>query len=168
MPTKPRKRLDPWYVTGLVDGEGCFTYSRSGPRLTIYFALKTPGPDRGLLAGLRRYFGGAGVIYDLAQSSSYYRVCRKRDLDAIVAHFDAYPLRGRKRASFRIWREMVLLKRQTSHPPRDRLDALAARLSASSARSRSTTPLGERISAVERDHLPTRSEDGEPPLEPEG
>src|SRR6266540_3811771 len=32
--------LNPWYVTGLVEGEGTFTYSRSGSHLALYFAVK--------------------------------------------------------------------------------------------------------------------------------
>src|SRR3954454_4331406 len=37
--------LDPWYVTGFVEGEGAFTYSRSGKQLALYFGLKLSRDD---------------------------------------------------------------------------------------------------------------------------
>jgi len=154
------KRLDPWYVTGFTEGEGAFTYSRSGRQLALYFAIKLTAADRGLLANLQSFFHGAGRIYRVAprhprsasgwtKTAAYYRVCRREDLERIVAHFDRYPLRGAKSASYRIWRQMVVLKRQFRRPNRAALDALAAQLSSTSPRNvpwRSTgwTPLQSR------------------------
>lgn len=169
-PVRPasKRRLDPWYVTGFVEGEGCFTYSRSGTRLAMYFAVKLSRADRRLLVALQGFFGGVGVIYDLSKTASYYRVCRRVDLDSIVAHFDAYPPRGRKGSSYRIWREMCLLKRRSAHPSRERLNALAARLSAASLRNRSAPASGAPGPPVESDHLSERPGDAHHLLEPKG
>src|SRR5262245_53831997 len=129
--------LDPWYVTGFVEGEGTFTFSRSGPQMALYFAIKLTGSDRPILEAIQSYFGGIGRIYHVkpaaptqtsgyTKSAAYYRVCRNEDLDQVVEHFDLYPLRGSKAASYAIWREMVVLKRNFRKPPRLELDALAA------------------------------------------
>jgi hypothetical protein len=132
-------------VTGFTEGEGAFTYSRSGRQLALYFAIKLTAADRSLLANLQGFFDGAGRIYRVAprqprsasgwtKTAVYYRVCRREDLERIVAHFDKYPLRGAKSASYRIWRQMVVLKRRFRRPNRAALDVLAARLSSTSSR----------------------------------
>jgi len=137
--------LEPWFVTGLVEGAGCFTYSRTGSRLTLYFAVKWIRADDSLLHALQEFFGGVGTIYrvrrraptpgaGLTKAASYYRVCRKQELRRIVAHFDAYPLRGAKAGSYRIWRLMVLLKLEFPRTSRERLDTFATKLSAASPR----------------------------------
>ena len=139
--------LNPWYVTGFVDGEGAFTFSRSGRQLALYFAIKLTGAERELLERIREFFGGIGSIYDVGareaptprsgytKAAVYYRVCRREDLERVVEHFDRYPLRGTKRASYAIWRQMVLLKRSFRKPPREELEQLAAQLSAASPRN---------------------------------
>jgi hypothetical protein len=140
--------LDPWYVTGFVEGEGTFTYSRSGRQMALYFAIKLTELDEPILDDIRAFFGGIGKIYYVQPSdcarpkqgrtkaASYYRVSHREQLPAIVEHFDRYPMRGTKAAAYRIWREMVMLKQRFRNPPRDQLESLAVRLSASQARNR--------------------------------
>jgi len=139
--------LDPWYVTGFVEGEGAFTFSRSGRQLALYFAIKLTGVDRALLESIQSYFGGAGAIYDVGpraaptpssgytKAAVYYRICRRDELDRVVDHFDRHPLRGAKAASYAIWRQMVILKRDFRKPPREELEQLSAQLSAASPRN---------------------------------
>jgi hypothetical protein len=139
--------LDPWYVTGFVEGDGAFTFSRSGRQLALYFAVKLTGAEGSLLDAIRDFFGGRGAIYHVkaraaptpssghTKDAAYYRVCRREDLERIVEHFDQYPLRGTKRRSYEIWRQMVVLKRDFRKPPREELDQLATQLSATSSRN---------------------------------
>jgi hypothetical protein len=139
--TFSRETLPPWYVTGLIDGEGTFTYSRSGKQLGLYFALKLTAYEKPLLERLQAYFGGIGHIYNVVgrapransgytKTALYYRVTRSADLLRIVSHFDRYPLKSEKARSYAIWREMVLLKQAFRKPDRSRLKDLAAELSA--------------------------------------
>jgi len=137
METVPREtELSPWFVTGLIEGLGTFTFSRRfGDRLDLYFAIKVPGRDRHLLEGVQAFLS-VGRIYDVkparkekrvadtpspsegAHSESlappdvtasriYYRVHRKHELEAIVAHLDRYPLQGAKKELYRLWREIA-------------------------------------------------------------
>ena len=117
--------LDPWYVTGLIDGIGSFTYSRSGKQLAVYFAVKASGSPV-VLEDLHAFFGG-GAIYTTARSS-YFRIQRREDLATVVDHFDRFPLRT-KRELYEVWREMVIAKSAFRRPDRARLDALADDLS---------------------------------------
>lgn len=137
--------IDPWYVTGFIEGEGTFTFSRNGRQMALYFAIKLTRSDRPILEAIQDYFGGIGTIYHVkprepgsrsgyTKTAAYYRVCRREQLDRVVEHFDRYPLRGDKAASFAIWREMVILKR-AFRKPTPGLHELAARLSAVSPRN---------------------------------
>lgn len=127
-------QLDPWYVTGLIDGIGSFTYSRSGRQLAVYFAVKVGAKASAeldptghhLLDDLKGFFAG-GAIYTSA-TSSYFRVQRRDELAAVVDHFDRFPLRAKRRI-YEVWREMVLVKRAFRKPDRERLDVLAHELS---------------------------------------
>jgi len=139
--------LDPWYVTGFVDGEGAFTFSRNGRQLALYFAIKLTGADKAILDDIRDFFGGIGSIYRVApraaptpasgytKEAAYYRVCRRDELERIVEHFDRYPLRGVKARAYGIWRQMVILKRDFRKPAREELAELCAQLSAASPRN---------------------------------
>ena len=136
--------LDPHWVTGFTDGEGTFTYSRSGRQMALYFALKLSAVDGPTLEEIQTYFGGIGRIYDVksprdnsgaTKSAKYYRVSHRDELAVIVDHFDRYPLRTRKRDSYEIWRMMVLLKRKFRAPDREQLDELATKLSSLSVRN---------------------------------
>jgi hypothetical protein len=147
METLSWEALDPWFVTGFVDGEGAFTYSRSGRQIALYFAVKLTAADRPILEELQSYFGGAGRIYSVlpraaptprsgfSKAASYYRVTRRDELPRIVDHFDRFPLRTTKRVQYEIWRRMVALKQEFRSSDREALAELALELSAASTRN---------------------------------
>jgi hypothetical protein len=122
--------IPPWYVTGLVDVAGSFTYSRVRDSFSLHFAMKLALREREILEAIRAYFEGSGTIYALGRRQCYYRVTRVAELSRVVAHFDAHPLRGSKAESYRLWREMVIIKASRfGSPPAGELTSLAARLS---------------------------------------
>jgi hypothetical protein len=118
--------LDPWYVTGLIDGVGSFTYSRSGKQLAVYFAVKVSSGGE-VLGDLKQFFG-AGAIYTTGPSN-YFRIQKREELRRVLDHFDRFRLRA-KRAVYEIWREMVIAKQAFRRPDRERLELLATELSA--------------------------------------
>ena len=131
--------VTPDYVTGLIEGAGSFTFSRTRGQLSLYFAIRLGAADVAVLRTVRRFFGNHGRIYTVrpatkgSKAASYYRVTRLGELRRIVDHFDRHPLRGSKRRSYEIWKEMVVLKVASfGDPPRARIDSLARRLSATS------------------------------------
>ena len=136
--------LEPWYLTGVVEFAGSFTYSRTDRNVVPYFAIKLAQDEAGLLQEVQAYFGGIGRIYSIGSGrgrfvegrearpagSRYYRVTRVQDLDLVVHHFEQFPLRGRKASLFAAWREIVLLNRDRYRKPdRERLEELCAALS---------------------------------------
>jgi LAGLIDADG endonuclease len=102
-------RLDPWFVTGLAEGEGCFCISFAiRPRLRVGlearppFSLSLNERDRELLGDLQAFFE-CGWIRESRSDRTFikYEARSVGDLvDRIVPHFEAYPLRGAKRRSF--------------------------------------------------------------------
>ncbi len=129
-------------MTGFLQAEGTFTFSRNGRSLNLVFGVKRQTPDEPLLRELRSFFGGIGRIYEVGgqqvstgypRSQRLFRVTRRDELPRIVAHLEAYPLRGRRAATFALWREMVQLKlARFRRPDVDRLEQLAQALSAQS------------------------------------
>lgn len=139
--------LDPWWVTGLVDGEGTFTFNRNGRQMAIVFAIKLTGVDRPIVERIQEFFG-VGRLYRVAarvptensgatKSAAYYRVNRHDELPRIVEHFDAYPLQSYKANSFKIWKGMVTIKRDFRGRNHAALEELALALSASQPRNQS-------------------------------
>jgi hypothetical protein len=139
--------LDPWYVTGFVDGEGSFTFSRNGRSLALYFAIKLTYRDLPVLRSLHSFFGGVGKIYlvrpphtpgpksGMTKTAYYYRITKIADLAVVVEHFDKYPLVGLKRESYQIWKRMYLLKRAFRKADSAELHGLANQLSAATPRN---------------------------------
>lgn len=126
-------------MTGLLEGLGTFTFSRSGRQIAVYLGVKLAASDEALLRSLQSFFGGAGRIYAVpSRDSVYYRVSRRLELRHIVTHLDRFPLRGPRARVFRVWREMALQKEQRFRAPdRDSLEKLASQLSATAPRNRS-------------------------------
>jgi hypothetical protein len=101
-------RLDPWFVTGLAEGEGCFCVSFAiRPRLRVglearpSFSLSLNERDRRLLEELQAFFDCGWIRESRSDRTFKYEVRSAGELlDRVVPHFEAYPLRGVKRRSF--------------------------------------------------------------------
>jgi hypothetical protein len=100
--------LDPWFVTGLAEGEGCFCVSfavrsklKVGLESRPSFSLSLNARDRELLGALQAFFECGWIRESRSDRTFKYEARSVRDLvDRIVPHFEAYPLRGAKRHSF--------------------------------------------------------------------
>jgi hypothetical protein len=116
-------RLDPSYVTGLAEGEGCFCISFAiRPRLRVglearpSFSLSLNERDRNLLEGLQAFFECGWIRESRTDRTFKYEARSVSDLvDQIVPHFEAYPLRGAKRRSFDGFAEVCRMIRQGDH-----------------------------------------------------
>jgi hypothetical protein len=93
--------LHPYYITGFVDGEGCFFIGirprpnrKKGYAVELLFKITLSSKDKLLLEKVKNYFG-VGTL--LSQGSSVsYNVRSLNDLEVIVNHFDKYPLISQK------------------------------------------------------------------------
>lgn len=118
-------KLNPWLVTGLCDGEACFTIAiHRKPHTVTYsaqFGLGLRADDREVIFKLRDYFGVGHCHYSVHISSRpnglnspawLFRICG-RYCQRLVAHFDQYPLASKKKRDYEIWREFVMLPKRT-------------------------------------------------------
>ena len=98
----------PSYISGYVDGEGCFTVSfsrrtrmRGGWGVRPSFSV-SQNADRGeVLSEMLEYFGCGTIRPDRSDQTVKYEVRDIRSLQLqVIPHFVAFPLRSSKRQDF--------------------------------------------------------------------
>ena len=113
--------LNPDYITGFVDGEGCFSVSifKDSRRLTGWqvkpiFSISLHNKDLNLLEAIQRTFN-VGKIYKHGIDSIQYRVSSLNDLQVIIDHFDKYPLITQKQADYILFKQAINLIYNKEH-----------------------------------------------------
>ncbi|CAF3531479.1 unnamed protein product [Fusarium graminearum] len=113
--------LNPNYVTGFTDGEGCFFVGinqdvkfKTGYRVKATFQIGLHEKDLALLEQIRLFFG-VGKVTKLGAESVQYRVSGLDDLNTIIYHFDNYPLLTRKHSDYIFFKEVINLMKQGKH-----------------------------------------------------
>lgn len=105
--------LDPKYIVGLIDGEGCFCISiskhktnKSGYEVRPMFEIEMVIEDLPLLEKIQRFFN-CGNIYELKyerygwRPHAKYAVKSQKDIrDKIIPFFKKYHLESKKRKDF--------------------------------------------------------------------
>jgi hypothetical protein len=121
--------LDPWYVTGLAEGEGCFCISfairaklRTGLEVRPSFALSLNARDLTLLQDLQAFFGCGWLRESRGDRTFKYEVRSIRDLvNIILPHFERFPLAGDKARSFAGFYHVCRMVEQGDHLQHDGL-----------------------------------------------
>ena len=98
--------IQPWFVTGFVDGDGCFVVSiyksdknKIGWQVNVNFRITLHKKDVELLKLLQAYFNGVGWIkVDRGDDYVFSVGSTKEILSQIIPHFDKYPLKTQKQA----------------------------------------------------------------------
>lgn len=105
-------RLHPWFITGIVDGEGCFFIEirksnlyKLGFAVQCGFQISLHKKDLALLEGIQSSFLGVGNITKQRKDSIQYRVYSVKDLAVIIDHFEKYPLITQKRADYELFKQ---------------------------------------------------------------
>lgn len=104
--------LNPHYIVGFVDGEGCFsiTLNRNGTRLPearLIFEIELREDDEKILQSIKELLN-CGNIYRLTydryekwRPHVKYKVSNFKDIsEKIIPFFKKYPLQAKKRQSF--------------------------------------------------------------------
>ncbi|MDO8505318.1 MAG: LAGLIDADG family homing endonuclease [bacterium] len=133
--------INPYYVTGLIDGEGSFTYTKMGGNVYPYFAIKLNISDLPLLEKIKEFFNSGTIYQTPAQTytmndrsytsgaMSFLKIFRMDELMNLVWHFLDYPLEGKKVEAFKVWKEMVMIKAVNRKEDWPKLHELALALS---------------------------------------
>jgi hypothetical protein len=124
MPTLEQKTCLPSYISGFVDGEGCFMVSfsrrekmRIGWETKPSFSVSQNADRAQLLFAMRDYFGAGFMRQD--KKTLKYEVRKLDDLlEKVIPHFDAFPLFSAKQEDFLLFREVCFLVKQgVQHTP---------------------------------------------------
>ena len=121
--------LDPWFVTGLTDGEGCFCISlairaklRTRLEVRPSFALSLNEKDLQLLEDLQAFFACGWIRESKNDRTFKYEVRSIGDLAGkILPHFERFPLQGRKARSCAGFSHVCRMMEQGHHLQRDGL-----------------------------------------------
>jgi hypothetical protein len=113
--------LNPDYLTGFVDGEGCFSLSifKEGRSLTGWqvkpiFSISLHNKDIKLLEAIQRTLK-TGKIYKHGVDSMQYRVSSLKNVEIITDHFDSYPLITQKRADYLLFKQAIAIIKNKEH-----------------------------------------------------
>lgn len=104
--------LNPWFVTGFVDAEGCFLVSivkndelRTGWEVIARFKIGLHTKDYLLLEQIKTYFGVGAVTFDVKNNSCVFEVTNLEGIIYnILAHFYKHPLISKKLADYLLFK----------------------------------------------------------------
>lgn len=92
------------YITGFVDGEGCFSVSFSrrekmklGVEVRPSFSVSQHQRNRDVIISLKNFFDCGAIRYSKKDQNYKYEVRSIHDLvSKVIPHFDSYPLQTTK------------------------------------------------------------------------
>lgn len=117
-------RLNPWFVTGFVDGEGCYKISiakdeayKTGWRASMDFSISLHVKDRAVLEKIKNFLG-VGRISKHGAESVQLRVQSITEIEKIIEHFGNFPLKTQKYADYELWKKAygLILKKEHLTP----------------------------------------------------
>ena len=117
------------YISGYVDGEGCFTVSIS-PRAKLNvgwevrpgFSVSQNGDRAEVLHVIQAYFGCGSIRPDRSDKTLKWETRRLEDiLDRVIPHFETFPLLSGKRRDFERFAAVSMLMADGAHRRHDGL-----------------------------------------------
>lgn len=130
--------LNPQYLAGFVDGEGCFSItinSRKQPRKGLYvrllFEIELREDDKEILEKIQKTLG-CGYIYrlDYQKYKKWIPHCKLKvsnfaDIySKIIPFFRKYPLQGKKKENFKVFCEVAGLIKQRRHLTKEEIEKI--------------------------------------------
>ena len=115
-------KLDAKWITGFVDGEGCFHVAVNaheemtvGYQVLPEFTVVQHKRDIQILHAFKAFFG-CGVVRSNHGDRMAYRVRSKEHLlQIIVPFFMKHPLKSKKRLDFEVFRKILLMMEKGDH-----------------------------------------------------
>jgi LAGLIDADG endonuclease len=120
------------YISGYVDGEGCFTVSIA-PRATLLvgwevrpgFSVSQNGDRAEVLQAIEAYFGCGSIRPDRSDRTLKWETRRLEEiLERVVPHFERFPLLSSKRCDFDRFASVCRLMADGVHLRRDGLSEI--------------------------------------------
>ena len=127
---KGQNLLDPNYIVGFVDGEGCFSVGcsqrkdvRLGYTFTAAFEIEMTTDDMNIVKRIHQSLGKPGQVYTSVfkryprwQPHVKLKVSNIKDLsEKVIPFFKKHPPQSKKRKSFEIFCKIVEMIQQKKH-----------------------------------------------------
>lgn len=117
------KKLDPIWVSGFLQGEGCFSISFSKqllkkPKIEVRPSLSVTQPIRSkeILFHLQAFFGCGYIRLSRKDGCYRYEVRSLKDLvHKILPHFDQFPLAFEKEETYKTFKKICLQMHANQH-----------------------------------------------------
>jgi hypothetical protein len=145
--------LNPLWLTGFIDGEGCFHISiyknknKVGWAVKIEFEIRLHARDKVLLKEIQNYFQ-VGNIFINSREGISFRIQSPKDLAKIVEFLDLYPLRTQKFSDYVLFKEALNLILNKQHLTLSGLHKIVA------IKAKMNLGLSESLQAAFQDVLP--------------
>jgi LAGLIDADG endonuclease len=119
-----KNKINPNWITGFVDGEGCFLVHigkrknpKSGWHIQPCFQIKLHIKDKDLLLNVKSFFNEIGTInLDNKYNKVVYKVYKLNDIvNIIIPHFDKYLLITQKYSDYILWKSIVKIIDKGKH-----------------------------------------------------
>jgi hypothetical protein len=116
-------KLEPWYVTGLCEGEASFSVSFNwrrklnvGIETRPSFSVTLNARDLELIKALRSYFRCGAIRFSRSDNTYKFEVRSIADLNQkIIPHFRRYPLSGSKARDFQAFARICEMVKANLH-----------------------------------------------------
>lgn len=114
-------KLNPNYVSGFIDAEGCFHVSiirnlnlRLGVNVRAIFQISLHKKDKVLLERIRDFFN-VGRVSLRSDDAVVYEVASIKEIEIILNHLEAYPLITDKWSDLQLFKQVVELMLNKEH-----------------------------------------------------
>ena len=129
----PGFNLDPCWVTGFVDGEGCFYVAviknknsqHGGWKVQPRFQLTLHYRDKALMVKIQKFFN-VGKISKEGRESICLQVQSIKELETVINHFAKFELKTKKHADFKLFLRIHEMKKRKEHLTKEGLMEIVA------------------------------------------
>jgi hypothetical protein len=119
--TTTEAEINPWFLTGFVDGEGCFSIKiqqnaklKTKWRIRPVFSITLHVKDLALLESIKTNLG-VGNLSRTGEKAVIYAVDSIKEIPVIISHFDKYPLLTQKLSDYLIFKKCFDIIKQGNH-----------------------------------------------------
>ena len=145
-------KLNPYYVTGFVEGEGSFyvgilprSFRKVDWEVRPSFSVSQNKKNRAIIFQTKKFFDCGSIRPSEKDQTFKYEVRSLKDLkEKIIPHFEQYPLKGIKKRDFYFFRKVIGLMQRGKHLEKEglrKIVELASKMNTSEKRAKSLKKL---------------------------
>lgn len=130
--SKSNEKIDPWFITGFTDGEGCFNIhilksssNLIGWQVQARFIIEVNIKDIDLIYKIQKFFSGIGSV-SIRKNVANYSIQGIKDITNIVNHFNKYPLQSCKQIDYTLWKNCIKIMLNKKHLTRQGLEQVVS------------------------------------------